>query len=208
MLASEDRTPALAADLSLVRVGIMGQVGRFRASEIGAWRRGDQVVCRTSRGVEAGTWLGPADVRPGTAIDVADGQILREFTSEDRLLWEHLQRLGNAAHQACAEWLANHGHAAVLLDVEPLLDGRTLYFHFLSDVEPPVQAYLDELVAIYERQVQQSKFARLLEHGCGPGCGTAAAKNGCGSASGCAVCQVAKHCQPASQANAAGSESH
>jgi hypothetical protein len=178
----------------LVRVGVLGQVGRFRPVEATGFRRGTRVVCRTTRGVEIGQVLAPTQI-PLAAEDLADGRILRPMTAEDELLWGHLERLASQSHEACQQWLKNEGIEALLIDVEPLLDGKTLYFHFLSDVSPKVQLHLDSLVDIYEREVRQSKFAQLLEHGCGPGCGTESAKNGCSSRGGCAVCQVASKCK-------------
>ncbi len=178
----------------LVRVGVLGQVGRFRPAESTEFHRGSRVVCRTQRGIEVGQVLSPSQI-PNSAKDLADGRILRRMTSEDELLWGHLERLASQSHEACQQWLKNENIPALLIDVEPLLDGKTLYFHFLSDVSPEVQLHLDSLVDIYEREVRQSKFAQLLEHGCGPGCGTEEAKNGCGSRGGCAVCQVASKCK-------------
>ena len=199
----------------LVRVGSMGQVGRFRIHDANRLKRADRVVCRTQRGLEVGSILGPAELSltsvPGNAAgklgtatsqakrfeELSDGRILRKLTAQDELLWEQLQLLGAAAHSACDAWLESHQLESILLEVEPLLDGRTLYFHFLSEVGEEVQLHLDELVAIYEAEVQQSKFARLLEHGCGPGCGTEKAKQGCGTRGACAVCSVAAHCRTA-----------
>jgi hypothetical protein len=74
------------------------------------------------------------------------------------------------------------------------MDGRTLYFHFLSEIDESVQHYLDNLVALYEEQVRLSPFAQLLQQGCGPGCGTSSAKNGCSSRGGCSVCKIAGAC--------------
>ena len=80
-----------------------------------------------------------------------------------------------------------------MLDVEPLFDGRTLYFHFMCDVEPQLEKYVDQLARLYERQLLESEFAQSLEEGCGPNCGTELAKNDCGS--GCAVCHVGSICR-------------
>lgn len=189
-----------------VRVGAHGQVGRFHGLNAGTLTRGERVVCRTARGLEVGLVLGPATVGGwdletqadptlgATLKERLDGRVVRKLTAEDQLLWEQLQRMGGAAHQACEAWLASHQISATLLEVEPLFDGRTLYFHFLSDVPPEVQTHLDALVAIYEAEVKQSQFAKLLEHGCGPGCGTEKADNGCSTRGGCAVCSVAASC--------------
>lgn len=178
----------------LVRVGVFGQVGRFRTVEPTKLLRSARVVCRTQRGIEVGQVLA-ASKSPTSDHDLADGRILRKMTSEDELLWGHLERLASQSLAACQQWLHAEGITALLIDVEPLLDGKTLYFHFLSEVSPKVQEHLDSLVNIYEREARQSKFAQLLEHGCGPGCGTENAKNGCSSRGGCAVCQVASKCK-------------
>lgn len=188
----------LAADDSpcasiLLRVGPLGQIGRFSVGDVGGLARGQRVVCRTSRGIEVAVALGFAE-EAGGGVERSDGRVLRRTTPEDELLLSHLRQLGEEAFQSCTAWLRQQSIAATLLEVEPLLDGRTLYFHFLSDVDGQVQQHLDELVEIYEQRVRESKFANLLEHGCGPGCGTAAAKNGCGSRGGCAVCKIASAC--------------
>ncbi len=177
----------------LLRVGLLGQIGRFATAGVGSLKRGARVVCRTQRGLEVGVALGPVDSQSARS-DASDGRVVRVMAAEDELLWGHLRHLSEAALAACANWLAEQRVDATLLEVEPLLDGRTLYFHFLSNVDEVVQQQLDQLVELYEQQVRQSKFARLLEHGCGPGCGTSAAKNGCGSRGGCAVCKVASAC--------------
>ncbi len=176
-----------------VRVGLHGQIGRFSLDAVSQLQRGQRTVCRTARGLEVGLVLGPAE-EPGDGPNISDGKVLRRMTPEDELLWGHLRQLGEATHHSCTAWLAQQRLDAVLLEVEPLLDGRTLYFHFLTEVDDQVQQHLDSLVELYEQKVQQSKFAKLLEHGCGPGCGTSQAKNGCGSRGGCAVCKVASAC--------------
>jgi hypothetical protein len=187
---------ALSNDLDcyLVRVGKLGQIRRFRTLQEAVFRRGSRVVCRTQRGIEVGQVLGPAQLKPST-VDLADGRLLRSMTVEDEILWGHLQEQADEALNTCQQWLDEQNVVGLLIDVEPLLDGKTLYFHFLSDVSPEIQKHLDHLATIYERSVRESKFAQLLEHGCGPGCGTEEAKNGCGSQGGCAVCHVASKCK-------------
>lgn len=177
----------------LLRVGPHGHIGRFRADLERNFRRGERVLCRTTRGLELGVVLAPVRELEGLSID---GKLLRPMSEGDELLWRHLQRLGEDTCQQCSAWLQEQNLDVVLLDVEPLMDGRTLYFHFLSEIDDRVQQYMDQLVGVYEQQVQQSQFAQMLEQGCGPGCGTASAKNGCGSGGGCAVCQVAGGCKP------------
>jgi len=116
------------------------------------------------------------------------------MTVEDELLWDRIQRNRDAAFEACRELLDEHGVNEVLMDVEHLFDGQSIYFYFLG--EPP--ANIDQLSNIltdtYEAKVQFRKFTETMTEGCGPGCGTEeAAGNGCGTG-GCSTCSVANTC--------------
>ncbi len=186
---SPDATP-IRFD-ALCRLGIYGQVGRLSSTEARSLQRGDAVLTRTARGLEMAEVLAILHANPGAL----DGTILRKFGPEDYLLRERLQELSGQAFGECQQWIAQQGLHDVLLDVEPLMDGRTLYFHFLGEVTPALNAHLTSLVEIYQEKVAESQFAKLLEHGCGPGCGTEE-KGGCGAdQQGCAVCVVASACK-------------
>jgi hypothetical protein len=168
----------------LVRIGKHGRVGRFSAVDAARYARGAEVVVRTARGLELGQVLAPpaGESPPG----LGDGSLLRAVTSADRMLAARLDQHAPAAFSAVAARLAELNSSAVLLDVEPLFDGRTLVFHFLGDVPAQVEA---ELADAYESVAQIRRFAETLVTGCGPGCGTDEAPGGgCQScATGCAV---------------------
>jgi cell fate regulator YaaT (PSP1 superfamily) len=167
-------------------------VGRFTAVDAVRYSRGTRVVCRTSRGLEVGEVLAP----DGGADDFtrSDGSLLRRVTVEDDLLLSRLEKHRDEAYSACVAVLAERGIPAVLMDVEHLFDGRSLYFYFLGDVTPELESITDELAAAYEAQVQFRKFSQTLTEGCGPGCGTEdATGGGCGTG-GCSTCAVAGAC--------------
>ncbi len=174
----------------LVRVGLLGQVGRFAPTDSVAYRRGAPVVCRTARGLEVGQVLAEVE-SPREAEN--DGVLLRRVTVEDGLLIERLERNRDAAFEACARLLEERGVSAVLMDVEHLLDGASIYFYFLGDPPAEAEAITAELAEAYEAQVQFRRFADTLTEGCGPGCGTAEAENGCGAA--CGSCAVHAACR-------------
>ena len=95
------------------------------------WRiRASRVIVRTSRGLETGEILGPADEQ--TVRGIGDGSILRGMTIEDELLESRLEKNREKALAACTARLAELGVAATLLDVEHLFDGRSLFFYFLG----------------------------------------------------------------------------
>lgn len=185
----------------LIRVGALGRVGRFTSVDAVRYPRGSRVICRTVRGLEVGEVLSAAPSTPlarreviSAPIPPSDGSLLRGMTPEDHLLLARLEKHRDEAYSACQLLLSERGVQATLMDVEHLFDGRSLYFYFLGDVSPELEAVTAELAETYETQVQFRKFADTLTAGCGPGCGTdEAAGGGCGDG-GCSTCSVASAC--------------
>jgi cell fate regulator YaaT (PSP1 superfamily) len=174
-----------------VRVGVLGSVGRFAAVEGQLFPRSSRVICRTARGLEVGEVLSPTE---SDSNQPCDGTLLRRITVEDDLLIARLERNRDAAFQACAARLSGACMPAVLVDVEHLFDGRSLYFYFLGETSPELDQLTSELAEVYEAKAQLQKFAETLTAGCGPHCGTEEG-GGCGtSSSGCSTCAVTGVC--------------
>jgi cell fate regulator YaaT (PSP1 superfamily) len=176
----------------LVRVGAMGQVGRFAAVDAVRYPRHSRVIVRTRRGLETGSVLSEPD-NGADARAFADGDLLRGMTIEDELLEARLEKHRHDAYEACATLLAEHKLPAVLMDVEHLFDGQGLFFYFLGSVPPEVESLTGRLADAYEAKVQFRKFTETLIEGCGPGCGTEEAK-GQGGCDSCTSCAVASAC--------------
>jgi cell fate regulator YaaT (PSP1 superfamily) len=173
----------------------MGHVGRFQAVDGVCYPRQSRVICRTERGLELGDVLQSSDQTEGKS----DGELLRGVTVEDDLLLDRIDRRKEEAYVACTQLLAEHDQAAVLMDVEHLFDGQSLYFYFLGEVSPAVERLTEELAETYETKVQFRQFTDALTTGCGPDCGTEdATGGGCGSRNGegggCSSCSVASAC--------------
>ncbi|MCA9178262.1 MAG: hypothetical protein KDB14_27555 [Planctomycetales bacterium] len=184
----------------LVRVGLIGHVGRFRAVDRVVYARGARVVVRTSRGLEVGEVLAsPAESGGAESAEQPDGELLRRMTPADDLLEARLERHKCDALDACERRIAELQLDATLLDAELLFDGSSLFFYFLGEPDPQLEAVTAELAAAYDAEARLSQFVDLLEHGCGPDCGTESA-SGCGDG-GCSSCAVAAACKPAHQTN-------
>ena len=95
--------------MHLVRVGLIGQVGRFRAADGVVHPRGTPVVVRTARGLERGLVLSH-----GRDVTEADGLLLRRMTPEDELLEARLERHKHEALAACERAIAERGIDATL----------------------------------------------------------------------------------------------
>ncbi len=178
----------------LIRIGALGHVGRFTAVDATSYPRGTRVVVRTRRGLEVGEVLAAATDAP--AHGQSDGSILRAMTVEDQLLEARLEKNRLAAFNACESRINELGLGATLVDVEHLFDGRSLFFHFLGDAPPELEAITAELADAYDAAAKFRSFAETVATGCGPGCGTAEATGGgCSTCStGCAIgCATRKH---------------
>ncbi len=176
--------------LYLVRVGTQREVIPVQAGAI-SLSRGEHIICRTPRGIEMGEVL--AATHPEYIETATASKYIRKSRPDDELLWRQLTSLSVKASTACQAFLYGQAIPDVLLEVEPLFDGRTLYFHFLGTPSYETEQHVQELSDIYQKSVASSRFASLLEHGCGPGCGTKE-KSGCGTGGGCAVCAIAGGC--------------
>ena len=168
----------------LLKVGLLGAVGRFHSPNRQQYPRNCEVICRTERGLEVATVMCSLEEDSGPP----DGELLRPVTPDDRLIIERLNRFRDRAFHACKSRLAELGQTATLVDVEHLFDGESLYFYFLGPVDEAVHELTHELAETYERKVRFRKFAETLATGCGPGCGTTASK--CGSSGGCSGCAL------------------
>ena len=115
--------------LYLVRIGFQQEIVPVQAGAH-TLARGDQIICRTPRGVEMGEVL--ASTNPEYVETSNAGKYIRKSRPEDELLWRQLTNLSVTASTACQAFLRKHNIPDVLLEVEPLIDGRTLYFHFLG----------------------------------------------------------------------------
>lgn len=158
----------------------------------GRFERGTMVVCRTNRGIELGEVLAEATLATDANTEVEfDGTILRRAAAEELYLQGELKKLADQFLVEAAQAIQQVDSQAILLEVEPMLDCQTVYFHFLGMPPDALHEMMDELAVRFQRTVQNSRLAELLDKGCGPGCGTK--DHGC-SSSGCKGCAVAQAC--------------
>jgi hypothetical protein len=123
-----------------------------------------------------------------------DGQIVRPAAAEDLYLQKQLKKLAEQFTPRAVEAFLQVDRDSVLLDVEPMLDSQTVYFHFLGPVAESMQQMAANLANEFQQLVAESRVAQLLESGCGPGCGTT--RGGCGTkeSGGCSGCAVSRAC--------------
>lgn len=173
----------------LVKTGLMGVVGRYRSSDFTVFPRDTSVICRTARGLEAGHVLCALDGDGQNDAAVVDGQLLRRISPDDQMILDRLNKFRDRAYTACSQLLDEQSINAVLVDVEHLFDGESVYFYFMGAIDPRLETLTASLAATYERKVKFKQFAETLASGCGPNCGT----RDC-STEGCATCAAGGGC--------------
>ena len=168
----------------------MGVVGQYQSPDFSVFARDARVICRTSRGLECGEVICSLDQESHGDFN-RDGEILRRVGTEDEMILERLERHRDKAFIACQNLIQERSLPGVLVDVEHLFDGESVFFYFLGEVDPRTEALTNELAETYERKVRFKKFAQTLAEGCGPDCGTG--ESNCASG-GCGSCALSGSC--------------
>ncbi len=173
----------------LIKIGLMGVVGQYDSPSFDRYPRDARVICRTERGLESGVVV--CELTDSVASKKI-GDVLRLVGAEDDLILQRLDRYRDKAFLACQKLISDHQLPATLVDVEHLFDGESVFFYFLGDVDPTLEALTEQLGAEYERKVRFKKFAETLASGCGPNCGEK--EGGCASG-GCGSCALSGSCK-------------
>jgi cell fate regulator YaaT (PSP1 superfamily) len=175
----------------LVKVGLMGTVGRFDAIDFRCYPRDTRVIVRTHRGLESGiVFCDLEDEHEWTTA--TDGELLRQTSVEDLMILERLERYRDKAFEACQRLIDQRGCKGILVDVEHTFDGESVFFYFMGEINPELESVMNELSEVYQRKVRFRKFSETLANGCGPNCGSE--DQGCSSA-GCGSCALVGGCK-------------
>lgn len=153
----------------LVRHGAMRFLGAFAPTHTaGPVRRGDTVIVKTDRGLEAGDALCPATPAAVAAIpEPTRGDLYRAATADDRRKIAHLKDIERREFAAGRDLIAKHKLAMQLVDVEHLFGGERIVFYFLAesrvDFRELVKSMAREFHARIElRQIGVRDEAKLL----------------------------------------------
>jgi hypothetical protein len=194
--------PAVLSDQFIASYGKSGGLGCFTARTEAAFQRGDRVLLRTPRGLEAGVVLGGATLRQARLLGAqATGEIVRPLDAQDEASIQKLRQASDDVFTLARRLAAERRLPVEVLDVELLADGKHAILHVAARTDDG----LSEVVAEME---QQSGFEVRFENlalsattadepadepahgGCGkPDCGKAGG-GGCSScgAGGCSSC--------------------
>lgn len=174
----------------LVSYGLLGDFGRFRAAEPIVARRGDRVVVRTPRGLEAGEVMSPASTGHARFLpEGTTGPLLRFFTPADE------QAIDQSREHAQEFFSAAKDRAMLLdlplevIDAEVLLDREHAVLHLVRWEDCDVRPLVSGLSKQFGCHVLLQDLTRVEDHhhGCSS-CGSGGCESGGCSTGGCGTC--------------------
>ena len=152
----------------VVRHGVMRNLGVFTPRGRDTFVRGDQVIARTSRGLESGEVLCEAtDEAIGQLVDPRQGQILRRMSDDDARDLKKMFEQERREYDVSLEQIKQLNLEMRLVDVEHLYGGERVVIYYLAegrvDFRELVKALADEFQTRIEmRQIGVRDEAKLL----------------------------------------------
>jgi cell fate regulator YaaT (PSP1 superfamily) len=146
----------------------MRNLGVFTPRGRDAFVRGDQVIARTSRGLESGEVMCEAtDEAVATLVDPKQGQILRKMSGDDQRELRKMFEQERREYEVCDREIKNSNLAMKLVDVEHLYGGERVVVYYLAegriDFRDLVKALANEFQTRIEmRQIGVRDEAKLL----------------------------------------------
>ncbi|HEV3259781.1 MAG TPA: regulatory iron-sulfur-containing complex subunit RicT [Gemmataceae bacterium] len=143
----------------IVRHGAMRFLGDFEPNDDLSCRRGDQVIVRTERGLEAGQVLCPSNPRALELLaEPTKGRILRAATEEDRVTMDRLLRLEQKEFETCLRFISERKLQMELVDVEHLFGGERIVFYFLAEKRVDFRELVKDLAREYQTRIEMRQI--------------------------------------------------
>ncbi len=152
----------------IVRYGTMRMLGVMAARGSDKFRRGDEVIARTGRGLEVGEVLCEANDEATAQVDESTGgQILRLMSADDANEWQHIRGREREEYEFCCRMVAEMQLPMELIDVERVFGGERVVVYYLAeervDFRELVRRLASELQTRIEmRQIGVRDEAKLL----------------------------------------------
>ncbi len=143
----------------VVRHGVMRNLGVFSARGRDEFKRGDQVVARTARGLEAGEVLCEAtDEAVAHLTDPGQGQILRPVGEDDlrdlRKMFEQERREFEAANLE----IERLGLQMQLVDAEHLYGGERVVLYYLAEDRVDFRELVKTLAKDFQTRIEMRQI--------------------------------------------------
>lgn len=143
----------------VVRYGAMRLLGVFSFRGGEELQRGDRVVARTDRGLEAGDVLAVAsDEAIQRLANATHGQVLRPMTVEDENEWVHIQQQAPQDFEGCQQHVRRLGLEMDLVDVERLFGGERMIVYYVSEERVDFRELVRKLAGEFQTRIEMRQI--------------------------------------------------
>jgi cell fate regulator YaaT (PSP1 superfamily) len=144
----------------VVRFGMMRQVSEFTIKANDEYRRGDQVIIRSPRGLEWGEVLCEATDRTKEYLGGQDpaGRIMRLANPEDERLRDELWRKEQDAFLIARELIEEHKLVMLLVDVELLFGNEKLTFYYVSEARIDFRELVKAMAKRFNQRIEMRQM--------------------------------------------------
>ena len=143
----------------IVRHGVMRFLGDFEANTDTVYRRNQDVVLETERGLEVGEILSETTQR---ALDYIEeptkGRIVRVMSDADRVQLLDTQAREDAAYHRGNEFIHQRQLQMELVDVELLFGGDRLIFYFLAEKRVDFRDLVKDLAREFRTRIEMRQI--------------------------------------------------
>lgn len=143
----------------VVRYGAMRAVGVLASRGNERFDRGERVIARTSRGLEAGDVLCEATEESVSQLkNPGHGQILRRMTSEDANELAHIQSTEMEEFEICRRHVRQLGLQMELVDIEHLFGGERVVVYYLAEKRVDFRELVKRLASEFQTRIEMRQI--------------------------------------------------
>ncbi len=143
----------------IVRMGALRQLGLMSGKQKEDYARGQQVVCRTQRGLEAAEVLCRAtDHQVALMENYVTGHIHYEMTEEDHRMQRLLTERVPAAKQLIQAAVTRLGLQMKLVDVEFLYAGERVVIYYLAEDRVDFRQLIKDLAVALQTRIEMKQI--------------------------------------------------
>lgn len=143
----------------VVRYGVMRLLGVLASRGGTSYARGDRVVARTSRGIEAGEVLCEAtEDALGHLDDPPSGQILRAMSSDDSNEAVRMQAHEGEEFNTCKRTISELKLDMELVDIEHVFGGERIVIYYLAESRVDFRELVRKLASEFQTRIEMRQI--------------------------------------------------
>lgn len=144
----------------VVRYGLMRTLGVLSVrGKDKTFRRGQRVVARTKRGLEAGEVLCEAEEDTVSRLrDPEQGEILRRMSHNDENELAHMETQAGSEFKKCEEFVARLGLEMELVDLEHIFGGERIIIYYLAEQRVDFRELVRQLAKEFQTRIEMRQI--------------------------------------------------